>query len=336
MSNTTVPKRVCVTGAAGQIAYNLLPLLCGGEVLGANQPIILHLLDIPQAAEALKAVVMEIEDGAYGLVRGVVATTDVDAGFEGVEVAILLGGFPRLQGMTRGDLLEKNCAIFKVQGMSLAAHANKDCKVVVVANPANTNALIACTAANGAIPASNFTALTRLDQNRAVGQVAKKLGVGASSVEKMIIWGNHSQDQYPDLSHASFTNEEDKVASVYDALKGEEKFLEEFIPTIQQRGAAVIAARGKSSAMSAANATKDHVHSWLVGTKGDNWASMAVMTDGTQYGLPAGLVFSMPCQCQAGVVNVVKDLKLSDADRARLTVNVDKLTEEFSIAQKFL
>jgi len=323
-----------VTGAAGQIAYNFIPLLCGGEVLGRDQPIILHMLDIEDSKPLLVAVEMELVDGAYPLLRGIVNTANPQEAFSNIDFAVLLGGFPRLKGMTRADLLAKNGEIFKKQGAALAQWAKPTCKVVVVANPANTNALIAYQFSQGKIPAQNFTSLTRLDQNRAVGSLAKKLKVSPGAVKKVVIWGNHSQDQYPDVNQAVFIKDgrEEKVTAV---LADEQKYLhDEFIPEVQNRGTKVIEARGKSSAMSAANAVKDHLYDWVNGSKWRDWVSMGVVTDGSYYDIPAGLVYSVPCVCKDGQWTVVPALTHTADGLARLKLNIEKLQEEIDTALK--
>jgi malate dehydrogenase len=334
-TNSKSPLRVLITGAAGQIGYSLIPLFCDGKALGESQPIILHLLDIPQAEGALEGICMEIHDGAYPLVEGIVATVDQAVGFKDVDVAVLVGGFPRMQGMTRADLLQKNCAIFKEQGASLAKHASKDCKILVVANPANTNALIAyksCKAAGGEIPKENFTCLTRLDMNRATSQIAIKAGVGPKEVKNVTIWGNHSADQFPDVSHATLTVE-GKTNSVVSALAEHKEWLEgEFISTVQNRGATVIKARGKSSAMSAANAVKDHIHDWLLGTASGTVVSMGVISDGNPYGVADDLVFSFPLTCSGGQWKHAAGIAVSESGQERLKVNESKLKEEISLA----
>jgi malate dehydrogenase len=326
------PLRVLVTGAAGQIGYSLIPLVASGEMLGADQPVILHLLDIPRAAEGLKGVAMEIDDCAYPLVHGVVCATDVATGFKDVDVAILLGGFPRLDGMTRADLLQKNKAIFYEQGKALADHAKETCKILVIANPANTNCLIAyksMIAAGGKIPRTNFTAMMRLDQNRAVTQVAQKAGVQVTSVKNVTIWGNHSADQCPDVHNATIDGKPaDEV--INDAAWVNETFR----PLVQNRGAAVIKQRGKSSAASAANAAKDHIRDWTLGTPQGEHVAMAVLTDGTQYGVPKDLCFSFPCFCKDGEWQVVPGLDLTDDVQAALKVNSEKLQEEIVTAMK--
>lgn len=333
-STTKPPLRVLITGAAGQIGYSLIPLLCDGKAFGDQQSIILHLLEVPQAEQALEGVAMEIVDGAYPLVEGIVSTVDTAQGFQDVDVAILVGGFPRLQGMTRADLLQKNCNIFKEAGQSLAKFSKKNCKVLVVANPANTNALIAykaCKQAGGGIPMQNFTCLTRLDQNRAMSQVAAKANVPVRQVKNVTIWGNHSQDMYVDITHAE-VNVEGKTSSVSAALSGHKEWLEgEFISTVQNRGATVIAARGKSSAMSAANAIKDHLFDWLVGSPEGKVVSMGVISDGNPYGVADGLCFSFPLTCVHGDWKHAPQ-PVNDHGKKCLKVNEDKLLEEFSLS----
>lgn len=335
MSNDT-PLRVLITGAAGQIGYSLIPLFCDGKALGSSQSIILHLLDIPQAKEALQGVVMEIHDGSYPLVDGIVATVDPAEAFKGIDVAVLVGGFPRLQGMTRADLLQKNCNIFKEQGAMLAKHASKDCKVVVVANPANTNALIAyksCIKAGGSIPKHNFTALTRLDMNRARSQLAVKGGLGVKNIKNVTIWGNHSADMYVDASHASVTVE-GKSEALTSAMAEHKEWLDgDFKSTVQTRGAAVIKARGKSSAMSAANAIKDHLHDWMLGTAQGEVVSMGVISDGNPFGVAEDLVYSFPVTCPSGGQWKYADgIKLTHDHVAGLKLNEEKLKEEYSLS----
>lgn len=330
------PLRVVITGAAGQIGYSLIPLFCDGKALGEDQDIILHLLDIEQAKGALEGIAMEIYDGAYPRVQGVVTTVDQAVGFQDVDVAVLVGGFPRLEGMTRADLLQKNCAIFKQQGESLAKYASKNCKVLVVANPANTNALIAykcCQAAGGSIPKENFTCLTRLDMNRASSQIAVKAGVPVRNVNNVTIWGNHSADQYPDISNATITNAEGKFESVESALGEHKSWLDnDFISTVQNRGAAVIKARGKSSAMSAANAVKDHMHDWMVGTAPGKVVSMGVISDGNPYGVADDLIYSFPLTCSGGSWKHAEGVSVTEDGKARLKVNEQKLQEEIATA----
>jgi len=331
------PIHVLITGAAGQIGYSLIPLVASGAMLGPSQPVILHLLDIPRAEEGLKGVVMEIDDCAYPLVHGVVATTDIAAGFKDVDVAILLGGFPRLQGMTRADLLQKNKDIFFTQGEAIAKHASADCKVLVIANPANTNCIIAynsMVAAGGKVPRENFTAMMRLDLNRAKHQVAKKVGCRVTEVTNLVIWGNHSATQYPDVHNATVGVEEGKSQAVEAALGegGAAWIADTFVPTVQGRGAAVIKQRGKSSAASAANAAKDHIRDWLCSTPKGQHVSMGVISDGKSYGVPADIVFSFPVTCEKGKWTIVQGLDLTDAAKTALTVNAEKLQEEKTTA----
>ncbi|ELR24366.1 malate dehydrogenase, partial [Acanthamoeba castellanii str. Neff] len=291
------PVTVLVTGAAGQIAYSLVFLVAQGRLLGEETPIKLHLLDLPQFVGALQGLAMELEDCAFPLLRGVVCTGDLKEAFKGVDVALLVGSFPRQAGMERNDLLAKNAAIFKEQGRALDQYASKNVKVCVVGNPANTNALIAQACAPS-IPKENFTALTRLDQNRAKGFLAKKLHVSPGQIHNAIIWGNHSSTQFPDVSHGQVSID-GRTVSLKEAVGGTEWVEKEFIPGVQQRGAAVIKARQKSSAASAANAVVGHVHDWLVGTPQGEWVSMGVYSDGS-YGIPPGVIYSFPLTCSRG------------------------------------
>jgi len=319
-SESKSPIRVLITGSAGQIGYSLIPLVAGGKIWGENQPVILHLLDIPPAQKALQGVCMEIEDCAYPLVHGIVATTELKEACAGVNVAILVGGIPRGKDMTRGDLLGKNSPIFIGQGKALSEYADKNCKVLVVANPANSNAYVAMMNASN-IPKENFTCLTRLDQNRAVGQLALKLKTTPGNVKNAIIWGNHSSTMYPDASIATANGQ--KVSEQVD-----EAYLSgEWSKTVQERGAAVIAARGLSSAMSAANAVADHLRDWLVGTKEGEIVSMGVCSDGS-YGVTEGLIYSFPVTCKAGAWTIVQGLTLSDAAKAALKATEQELLNE--------
>lgn len=326
------PVRVLITGAAGQIGYSLIPLVCSGEMLGPDQPVILHLLDIPRAEEGLKGVVMEIDDCAYPLVHSVVATVDMTEGFKDVDIAILLGGFPRLDGMTRADLLKKNKDIFFAQGAAIAQHASPNCKVLVVANPANTNCLIAyksMLAAGGKVPQKNFTAMMRLDLNRAKSQVAKKVGVEVKKVHNITIWGNHSADQFPDVSFASVECKEGSKPVMEALSEGGAAWVKEtFVPTVQTRGAAVIKQRGKSSAASAANAAKDHIRDWIRGTPEGEHVAMGVISDGSMYGVASDITFSFPVTCKDGEWTIVPGLKLSADHEAAIKVNVEKLVTE--------
>jgi malate dehydrogenase len=314
------PVRVAVTGAAGQIGYSLLFRIANGDLLGPDQPVILQLLEITPALPALGGVVMELVDCAFPLVTDIVTTDDANAAFEGVNYALLVGSRPRTKGMERKELLEVNGAIFTTQGKALAAGAADDVRVLVVGNPANTNCLIAMNNA-GSIPRERFTAMTRLDHNRALGQVALKVGVPVASVTEMTIWGNHSATQYPDVLHAEI---EGKPA----IERLDQEWIEkEFIPTVQQRGAAIIEARGSSSAASAANAAIDHVHDWALGSPEGDWLSMAVVSDGS-YGVPEGLISGFPCTTKDGVWSIVPGLGIDAFSRERIDASVAELGEE--------
>ncbi|HEX8802917.1 MAG TPA: malate dehydrogenase [Acidimicrobiales bacterium] len=316
------PVRVAVTGAAGQIGYALVFRIASGEMLGGDQPVVLQLLEIPQAVGALEGVRMELEDCAFPLVSGVVCTDDAHAAFDGVNHALLVGAMPRKAGMERSDLLSANGAIFTAQGKALAAGAADDVRVLVVGNPANTNALIAMHNADG-VPRERFTAMTRLDHNRAIAQLAAKAGAAVADVTRMTIWGNHSATQYPDVFHAEVAGRPG-----FDAAGRDQAWLEgEFIPTVQQRGAAVIEARGSSSAASAANAAIGHVRDWARGTPEGDWVSMAVPSDGS-YGVPEGLVSGFPCTASGGRYQVVQGLELDDLSRERIDASVAELVAE--------
>jgi malate dehydrogenase len=314
------PVRVAVTGAAGQIGYSLLFRIASGAMLGPGQPVILHLLEITPALGALHGVAMELDDCAFPLLAGVVETDDAGAAFEGVSIALLVGSRPRTKGMERKDLLEANGAIFTVQGRALAEHAADDVRVLVVGNPANTNCLIAMSNAKGIAP-ERFTAMTRLDHNRAKAQLAAKLGASVNDVRRMTIWGNHSATQYPDVFHAEVFGKD--AAELVDQawIEGE------FIPTVQQRGAAIIEARGASSAASAANAAVDHVRDWLSGTPEGDWVSMAIPSDGS-YDVPEGVIHSYPVTTAGGAISIVTGLPIDDFSRARMAVTRDELFEE--------
>jgi malate dehydrogenase len=310
-----------VTGAAGQIGYSLLFRIASGSLLGPDQPVILHLLEITPALGALSGVVMELDDCAFPLVTSVVTTDDAHRAFDGVNVAMLVGSRPRTKGMERKDLLEANGAIFTVQGKALSAGAAPDVRVLVVGNPANTNCLIAMNNAPG-IPRERFTAMTRLDHNRAKAQVAAKTGAPVADVSRMTIWGNHSATQYPDVFHARVDGR--NAAEVI----GDQAWIEtEFIPTVQQRGAAVIEARGSSSAASAASAAVDHVHDWMLGTPADDWVSMAVCSDGS-YGVTEGLISGFPVTTAGGACRIVPDLEIDPFSRGRIDASVAELAEE--------
>ena len=315
------PKRVAVTGAAGQIGYSLLFRIAAGEMLGPDQPVILQMLEIPPAMDALQGVVMELEDCAFPLLAGMVTTTDPREAFADADIALLVGAMPRKEGMQRSDLLEANGGIFKPQGEALSEVASRDVKVLVVGNPANTNALIALNNAKDLDP-RQFTAMTRLDHNRALSQLAKKTGVPVSEIRKMTIWGNHSSTQYPDLFHCEIGGR-----SAYEVVGDHTWVEEEFIPTVAERGAAIIRARGASSAASAANAAIDHVRDWVLGTPEGDWVSMAVPSDGS-YGVPEGLVSSFPCACRDGEWQIVQDLEIDEWSRQRIDASVAELEAE--------
>ena len=326
------PKRILITGAAGQIGYALAPQVCRGAMFGPDQEIILHLLDIPPAETALGGVAMELIDAAYPLVKGIVATVDVDEACKDVDVAVMVGGFPRGPGMERKEVMGKNVAIYKAQASSLEKHAAPDCKVVVVANPANTNALILSKYAPK-IPKENITCLTRLDHNRALGQVAQKAGVPVSDVKNCIIWGNHSSTQYPDVNHGVVNGKLIREAIGDDAyLNGE------FVTTVQQRGAAIIAARKLSSALSAASSVCDHVRDWIAGTPEGTWTSMGVISPGGDqaYGIAKGLMYSFPVTCEGGKWQIVQGLPIDERSRALMDATAKELAEEKAMAEELI
>lgn len=324
----TSPVRVTVTGAAGQISYSLLFRIASGEMLGPNQPVILQMLEITPALEALKGVAMELEDCAFPLLAGMVCTDDAAVAFKGSDYALLVGARPRGPGMERKDLLEANAAIFSAQGRALNDNASKDIKVLVVGNPANTNALIAQRNAP-AINPRQFTAMTRLDHNRAMSQIANKTGTTINDVTHMTIWGNHSATQYPDL-HEAKINGQPAIDMIDQAW-----YEADFIPTVQQRGAAIIAARGASSAASAANAAIAHMRSWAMGTAAGDWVSMGVYSDGS-YGIAEGLIYSFPCVCKDGDWEIVQGLEINNFSRAKMTATEQELTEERDAVQHLL
>lgn len=319
------PIRVVVTGAAGQIAYSLLYMVAKGDVFGPNQPLILHLLDIPPMMGVLEGVVMELDDCALPLLVSVVPTADPAVAFKDVDAAFLVGAMPRKQGMERKDLLSANVKIFKVQGEALDKFAKKDVKVLVVGNPANTNALV-CSHYAPSIPKENFTAMTRLDQNRAQAQIAGRLGVGIAKVKNVIIWGNHSATQVPDARNAS-VEVGGAVKSVPEAVADDEFLKQQFLETVQKRGAAVIAARKMSSAMSAAKAASDHMRDWFAGTPDGVYVSMGVLSDGS-YGAPKDIVFSFPVQIQNRQWKIVQGLTVDEFTRSKLDVTAKELLEE--------
>lgn len=315
------PVRVAVTGAAGQIGYSLLFRIASGQMLGEDQPVILQLLDISPAMDALKGVAMELEDCAFPLLSDIVRTDDPNEAFGDISYALLVGARPRSKGMERKDLLEANGGIFKPQGKALSDNAAADVKILVVGNPANTNALIAMNNAPN-IPNERFTAMTRLDHNRAIAQVAAKTGTTVSDITKMTIWGNHSATQYPDLFHAEVKGQNAA------ALVKDQAWLEnDFIPTVQQRGAAIIEARGLSSAASAANAAIDHMRTWALGSAKGDWVSMAIPSDGS-YGVAEGIISSFPVTCANGKYEIVQGLDIDDFSRGRIDASVAELVEE--------
>ena len=314
------PVRVTVTGAAGQISYGLLFRIAAGNMLGPDQPVILQLLEITPAMNALQGVVMELNDCAFPLLDSIVATDDANVAFADADFGLLVGAMPRKKGMLRKDLLEANSKIFSGQGKAINDNAKSDIRVLVVGNPANTNALI--TAANAPnIKHGNITAMTRLDHNRAISQLADKLCAKSNEVNKMTIWGNHSATQYPDISNTT-------VAGKPASESVEESWVRDtFIPTVQQRGAAIIEARGASSAASAANAAIDHMHTWVHGTADGDWVSMAIPSDGS-YGVPEGLIYSFPVTCSGGEYSIVQGLDVDDFSRERMDATANELAEE--------
>jgi malate dehydrogenase len=303
-------------------------------MLGAHQPVILHLLEVPAALKALEGVRMELQDGAYPLLESVEITSDPLVGFKNADVAILVGAFPRKPGMERKDLLEKNAAIFAEQGRALDKVASRHVKVVVVGNPANTNCAI-CAACAPSLPRENFSALTRLDLNRARSLLASRVGVRPSSVVNSIIWGNHSATQYPDVSHAYVVLPDGTKQTVRVAVKDDAYLNGPFIETVQKRGAAVLAARGMSSAMSAANSIVDHMRDWVLGTPQGEYVSMAVPSDGS-YDIPKGIVYSFPVECTLGRYRIVQGLSIDAFSRTKMTLTLNELVEEQTIAFKFL
>ena len=326
-SSTKKPVRVAITGAAGQIAYSLIFRIAAGDMLGKDQPVILQLLDIPEGLEKLKGTVMEVQDCAFPLVTDIVATADPLEAFDGTDYALLVGARPRGPGMERKDLLEANAKIFSVQGQAIDQKASRDIKVLVVGNPANTNALIASSNAKSIDP-KQFTAMVRLDHNRALSQLAEKTGKHSTDIEKMIIWGNHSATQYPDIHHAMVDGK--PAASLVDMAW----ITDTFIPTVQQRGAAIIKARGMSSAASAASAAVDHMRDWALGTDGD-WVSMGIPSDGS-YGIAPGIVYGYPVTCANGKYEIVQGLDINDFSRTRMTATEHELREERAAIEDLL
>jgi malate dehydrogenase len=318
---TTTPVKVAVTGAAGQIGYSLLFRIASGALLGPDTPVELRLLEITPALKALEGVVMELDDCAFPTLAKVEIGDDPNVIFDGANVALLVGARPRTKGMERGDLLEANGAIFTVQGKALNDHAADDIRITVTGNPANTNALIAKSNAPD-IPAERFSALTRLDHNRALAQLAKKTGTAVTDLKKLTIWGNHSATQYPDIFHAEVAGK--NAAEVVN----DQNWLEsDFIPTVQKRGAAIIEARGASSAASAASAAVDHIRSWALGTAEGDWVSMAIPSDGS-YGVPEGIISSFPVTCSGGGYSIVQGLEIDDYSRGKIDASANELVEE--------
>ncbi len=314
------PVRVAITGAAGQISYSIIFRIASGNMLGKDQPVILQLLEIPPAMNALKGVVMELNDCAFPLVAGIIPTDDPNVAFKDTDYAVLVGARPRGPGMERSDLLKANAAIFSVQGKALNDNASRNVKVLVVGNPANTNALITLKNAPDLNP-RNFTAMMRLDHNRALSQLAEKTNTHTTKIEKMVVWGNHSSTQYPDISYATVegTPAKSKVDEHWNANY--------FIPTVQQRGAAIIKARGASSAASAASAAVDHMRDWVLGSNG-KWVSMGVFSAGNSYGIDEGIIYAFPIVCENGEWKEISGLEISDFSRARMTATQNELLEE--------
>ncbi len=317
------PVRVAVTGAAGQIGYSLLFRIASGEMLGKDQPVILHLLDLPQAQKAVKGVMMELEDCAFPLLAGMVATDDPNVAFKDANVALLVGARPRGPGMERKDLLTENAKIFTVQGAAIGQFADPDCKVLVVGNPCNTNAYIAKEVAQkyGRVPAKNFTGMLRLDHNRALSQLAGKAGRQVSSLKSLVVWGNHSPTMYADYRFV--TSNGDKVK---DLINDDAWNRDVFLPTVGKRGAAIIEARGLSSAASAANAAIDHIHDWVLGSKGE-WVTMGIPSDGS-YDIPEGIIYGFPVTTENGEYKIVKGLDIDAFSRERMTHTLNELLEE--------
>ena len=316
------PMRVAVTGAAGQIGYSLMFRIASGEMLGKDQPVILQLLEIPdeKAQKALKGVMMELDDCAFPLLAGMSAHADAMTAFKDIDVALLVGARPRGPGMERKDLLEANGAIFTVQGRALDAVASRGVKVLVVGNPANTNAYIAMKSAPG-LPRENFTAMLRLDHNRALSQLASKTGKPVDSIEKLIVWGNHSPTMYPDYRFATIGG-----APAPSVVNDQQWYRDTFIPTVGKRGAAIIEARGLSSAASAANAAIDHIHDWMLGTNG-KWVTMGVASDGS-YGIPDSVIYGVPVTCDNGKYTVIKGLEIDEFSRGKMDATLKELEDE--------
>ena len=322
------PVRVTITGAAGQIGYQLAFRIASGQMLGSNKQIILQLLEITPALPALQGVLMELEDCAFPTLAGVIATDNADEAFNETDYALLVGAMPRGPGMERADLLEANAKIFTHQGSAINNSANKDAKILVVGNPANTNALIASSNAPNIDP-SNFSAMTRLDHNRAKSYLAKKIEATSTEIKKMIIWGNHSATQFPDLYHVLCNGK-----SINNEI-GHQWLIDDFIPTVQQRGAEIIKARGASSAASAASAAIDHMRDWALGTPKDDWVSMAIPSDGS-YGIEPGIIFSFPVKCENGKYEIVQGLDIEAFSRERINITEVELREERAAIEHLL
>jgi malate dehydrogenase len=315
------PVRVAVTGAAGQIGYSLLFRIASGEMLGKDQPVILQLLELTPALQALRGVAMELEDCAFPLLHGIVQSDDPMVAFKDADYALLVGARPRSKGMERKDLLEANAQIFTVQGKALNAVASRSVKVVIVGNPANTNALITAKSAPDLDP-KNITALMRLDHNRALSQIAAKTGVHTSNLKKMTVWGNHSVTQYPDIHQV-----EGNGSNVWSGINDQQWLEDNFIPTVAKRGAAIIEARGFSSAASAANAAIEHMRDWVLGTPEGDWTTMGIPVDGS-YGIEGDVIYGYPVTCSTGVYTIVQGIEISDFSRARMQATLDELLEE--------
>ncbi len=324
------PVRVAVTGAAGQIGYSLLFRIASGEMLGKDQPVILQLLDLPQAQQACKGVMMELEDCAFPLLAGMLATDDPNVAFKDADVCLLVGARPRSKGMERADLLEANGAIFTVQGKAIAENANENVKVLVVGNPCNTNAFIAAAAAKkvGRTNPANYHGMLRLDHNRALSQLAAKAGREVSSLQKLVVWGNHSPTMYADYRFC--TSNGDSIKTLIDDAAWNNDV---FLPTVGKRGAAIIEARGLSSAASAANAAIDHIHDWFLGS--DQWVTMGVPSTGL-YGIPAGIVFGFPCECKDGSFKIIEGLEIDDYSKEKIAITLKELTDEAEAVKHML
>ena len=316
------PMRVAVTGAAGQICYSLLFRIAAGDMLGKDQPVILQLLDLPQAQQAVGGVMMELQDCAFPLLAGMSATDDPNVAFKDADICLLVGSRPRTKGMERADLLSANGAIFTVQGKAIAEHAKENVRVLVVGNPCNTNALIAAAAAKkvGRTDPNNYHSMLRLDYNRALSQLAAKTGRPVSSMQKLVVWGNHSPTMYADYRYTTSNGD-----SVKDMINDHAWNNDVFLPTVGKRGAAIIEARGLSSAASAANAAIDHIHDWVLGS--DQWVTMGVPSDGS-YGIPAGLVFGLPCECKGGSFKIIQGLEVDAYSREKINITLKELTDE--------